>query len=313
MRNKCLFSVIIPVYNVEKYIEKCIDSILNQSYKDYEIIIINDGSTDGSENILKKYNNNKKITIITQENQGLSAARNAGIKKAKGDYIVLVDSDDYIEELLLEKLNENINDNIDIIRYQTRTVDDNYNIIKEYNEEEFISLNPNKAIEKILKYHFVENSWLYCYKKQLFTKNKFKYDVGYIHEDFGLTPLLLLNAKKITSINYIGYNYLIRENSIMNNKDIKKTIKKCNDFIELGIRNINIIKKSKFKNKEILLSYIANSILIKGKELDKISRKKYLNTIKENNIDKYLLNNTIKRKIKRILFKINYNLYLKVI
>ena len=140
-----------------------------------------------------------------------------------------------------------------------------------------------------------------------------KYDEGYIHEDFGLTPLLLLKANKITSLNYIGYNYLIRENSIMNNKDLKKKINKCNDFIELGIRNIELIKKSNLKNKELLLSYIANSILIKGKELNGNSRKEYLKKIKENNVKRYLLTNTTKRKIKKLLFNINYNLYLKVI
>ena len=99
----------------------------------------------------------------------------------------------------------------------------------------------------------------------------------------------------------------------MNNKDNKKTIKKCNDFIDLGIRNINIIKDIKFKNKELLLSYIANSILVKGKELEKKERSKYLKKIKENNIDKYLLTNTMKRKLKKIIYNINYNLYLKVI
>ena len=128
-----------------------------------------------------------------------------------------------------------------------------------------------------------------------------------------MTPLILANTKSIKSINYIGYNYLIRNNSISNSKDINKVKKKCNDFMELGLRNINIIKKLNISNKELLLSYIANSILIKGKELDKVSRKEYLKQIKENNINEYLLNNTIKRKIKRLIFKVNYNLYLMVV
>ena len=313
MKNKILFTIIIPVYNVENYIDKCITSVINQTYKNYEIIVINDGSTDNSKEVLKKYENIKNITIIEQKNKGLSAARNMGIKKAKGDYIVLLDSDDYIEEELLEKLENAINKKTDIIRYQAKTVNEKYEVITEYKEEEFYDLDKNTAIEKILKYHFIENSWLYCYKKELFTKNKLKYDEGYIHEDFGLTPLLLLKANKITSIDYIGYNYLIRENSIMNNKDTKKTIKKCNDFIKLGIRNIKLIKKSDLKNKDLLLSYIANSILIKGKELDLKNRKNYLKIIKENKIEKYILKNTKKRKLKYMLFKINYNLFLKVI
>ena len=313
MKNKILFTIIIPVYNVENYIDKCITSVINQTYKNYEIIVINDGSTDNSKEVIKKYENIKNITIIEQKNKGLSAARNVGIKKAKGDYIILLDSDDYVEEQLLEKLERTINKETDIIRYQARTVNEKYEVITEYKEDEFYDLDNDTAIEKILKYHFIENSWLYCYKKELFTKNKLKYDEGYIHEDFGLTPLLLLKANKITSIDYIGYNYLIRENSIMNNKDSKKTIKKCNDFIELGMRNIELIKKSTLKNKDLLLSYIANSILIKGKELNGNSRKEYLKKIKENNVKRYLLTNTTKRKIKKLLFNINYNLYLKVI
>lgn len=309
---KLKFTIIVPVYNVEKYIDKCIQSILNQTYKNYEIIIINDGSTDNSLKKINTYKNNKKIKIITQQNKGLSAARNTGIKHSNGDYLLFVDSDDYIDNKLLETLNKTIT-NEDLIRFQARTVDELGNTIKEYNEQEFKDLDGNNSLNYILKYHFVENTWLYCYNKKYIECNNFIFDEGYIHEDFGLTPLLLLKTKNITSINYIGYNYLIRNNSIMNNKDTKKTIKKCNDFIWLGTRNIKIINKSNITNKELLLSYIANSILIKGKELDGKNRKEYLKKIKNNNIDKYLLTNTTKRKLKKILYKINYNLYLMVV
>ena len=99
--NKYKFSIIVPVYNVENYVDKCIKSILNQTYKNYEVIIINDGSTDNSLNIINKYKNNKKIKIITQKNKGLSNARNNGMKMATGDYLLFIDSDDYIEDKLL--------------------------------------------------------------------------------------------------------------------------------------------------------------------------------------------------------------------
>ena len=310
--NNIKFSIIVPVYNVEKYIKKCINSILNQTYKNYEIIIINDGSTDKSKKILESYKNIDNIKIINQTNKGLSVARNIGIKNASGDYLLFVDSDDYIDNDLLENLNKNITDE-EIIRFQTRTVDESYKVLKEYNEMPFDTMTGNEALVYILKYHFIENTWLYCYNKIYIEKNNFKFDQGFIHEDFGLTPLLLANTKSIKSINYIGYNYLIRNNSLSNSKDINKVKKKCNDFIELGLRNINIIKNLNISNKELLLSYIASSILIKGKELDKLSRKEYLKQIKENNINEYLLNNTRKRKIKRLIFKVNYNLYLMVV
>lgn len=310
--NNIKFSIIVPVYNVEKYLKKCINSILNQTYKNYEIIIINDGSTDKSKKILESYKNIDNVKIINQTNKGLSVARNIGIKNATGDYLLFVDSDDYIDNDLLENLNKNITDE-EIIRFQTRTVDESYKVLKEYNEMPFDTMTGNEALVYILNYHFIENTWLYCYNKIYIEKNNFKFDQGFIHEDFGLTPLILANTKSIKSINYIGYNYLIRNNSLSNSKDINKVKKKCNDFIELGLRNINIIKKLDISNKELLLSYIANSILIKGKELDKLSRKEYLKQIKENNINEYLLNNTIKRKIKRLIFKVNYNLYLMVV
>ena len=99
------FSIIVPVYNVESYLAKCLDSILCQSYKDYEIIAINDGSTDNSSKILKEYvDKYDNIIVINQENQGLSQARNNGVKEAKGEYIIFADSDDFIEKDLLKKI-----------------------------------------------------------------------------------------------------------------------------------------------------------------------------------------------------------------
>ena len=101
------FSIIVPVYNVEKYLEKCLESILNQTFKDFEAIIVNDGSTDNSQEIIDKYvNKDQKIfKSFKKENGGLSDARNFGIERAKGEYIVFLDSDDYIDENLLNTLN----------------------------------------------------------------------------------------------------------------------------------------------------------------------------------------------------------------
>ena len=87
-------SIIVPVYNVENYIKKCLDSIFDQTYKDYEVIVVNDGTKDNSMNIV----NNYKVKIVTQKNQGLSAARNHGVEKAKGEYLIFLDSDDYLDK-----------------------------------------------------------------------------------------------------------------------------------------------------------------------------------------------------------------------
>ena len=106
------YSIIVPVYNMEKYISKCLDSIFSSTYKNYEVIIVNDGSTDKSDEIIKTYiEKNRNIIYIKEENMGLSTARNNGVSKATGDYIIFVDSDDYIEEKLLENLELNIDNN----------------------------------------------------------------------------------------------------------------------------------------------------------------------------------------------------------
>ena len=106
-----MISIIIPVYNAEKYLGKCLDSILNQTYSDFEIIIVNDGSSDSSDSICKKYMlDEPRIQYIIQKNQGVSAARNTGIKRAKGEYLLFVDADDTIDSLMLKKMLESIED-----------------------------------------------------------------------------------------------------------------------------------------------------------------------------------------------------------
>ena len=98
-------SIIVPIYNVEKYLPRCIESILNQTFKDFELILVNDGSTDSSYEILKEYENKyDNFRVINQKNGGLSAAKNAGIKIAKGEYIAFLDSDDYLDKNFLETL-----------------------------------------------------------------------------------------------------------------------------------------------------------------------------------------------------------------
>ena len=108
------FSIVIPVYNVEKYIKRCLDSVFNQSFKDFEVIVVNDGTKDNSMDIVENYD----VKIITQKNQGLSVARNTGVKKAKGEYIIFLDSDDYIEKDLLKNINKSLDNNPDLVRFK---------------------------------------------------------------------------------------------------------------------------------------------------------------------------------------------------
>ena len=249
------FSIIVPVYNVESYLAKCLDSILCQSYKDYEIIAINDGSTDNSSKILKEYvDKYDNIIVINQENQGLSQARNNGVKEAKGEYIIFVDSDDFIEKDLLKKINDSLLNNPDLVRYQIREVSDK---LTDYNEESFTNLSGKDAFKKIVKYHYVENAWSYAIKKEYYLKNKFSFKKGLLHEDFGLIPLVIIKANIVNSIDYIGYNYVQRNNSIMNNSNYEKIRKKAFDVLEQYLDLINKEKDIYYK------SFLANSTILK--------------------------------------------------
>lgn len=305
------FSLIIPAYNVEKYIKKCLDSVLNQTYNNYEIIIINDGSTDNTSKILESYKSNKKIKIINQENKGLSNARNTGVSNAKGDYILFIDSDDFIEKELLEILNKTINDE-DLVRFQIRILDETNKIIKEYKEETFNNLNGIEAFNKLSKYNLVELAVCYAYKKDTFLKNNYKFEEKTYHEDFGLIPYIIISSKKVTSINYIGYNYLQRKNSIMNNTDYEKEIKKSNDVLK---HYKNLIKWSQNIEGDLTIykSFIANSVILKSLNLKEKDYKNYIKKLKEYKVYDDLLTNNKENKIKKILIKISPKLYYKII
>lgn len=305
------FSLIIPAYNVEKYIKKCLDSVLNQTYNDYEIIIINDGSTDNTSKLLESYKSSKKIKIINQENKGLSNARNTGVSNAKGDYILFIDSDDFIEKELLEILNKTIKDE-DLIRFQIRILDETNKIIKEYKEETFNNLNGIEAFNKLSKYNLVELAVCYAYKKDTFLKNNYKFEEKTYHEDFGLIPYIIISSKKVTSINYIGYNYLQRKNSIMNNTDYEKEIKKSNDVLK---HYKNLIKWAQNIKGDLTIykSFIANSVILKSLNLKEKDYKNYIKKLKEYKVYDDLLTNNKENKIKKILIKISPKLYYKII
>ena len=293
------FSIIIPVYNVEKYLEKCLDSIKNQTYKDYEVIIVNDGTKDNSMDIAKKYD----FKIINQKNQGLSAARNTGVKNATGDYLLFVDSDDYLEKDLLKELNKSLKNNPDLVRFQIKEVYEDGKEIN-YPEEEFQNKSGVEAFSIISKYHFVENAWAYLYKKTFYEKNKFKFKEGTIHEDFGIVPLIIMKANKVNSINYLGYNYLQRSGSIMSQKNYEKTKKKVEDFYNHYLYLIEEINKTSLDSK-VFKSFISNSLIIKICELDNKDYQEYKKLLKKEKVFDNLLVDTTTRKIKKILLKIS--------
>ena len=145
------FSIIIPIYNVEKYLRKCLDSVASQTYNNFEVIIVIDKCDDNSEKIADKYIKKYGWTKIYEEHTGLAKARNIGIQKATGDYIVLLDSDDYLENDFLETINKALNDKPDILRFQVRDIINDQKI--DHNEIGFDSTNGTEAFNKIVRFY----------------------------------------------------------------------------------------------------------------------------------------------------------------
>lgn len=291
------FSIIIPVYNTSEYLEKCINSVLNQKYTYFEIIIINDGSTDNSSEILEKYKSNTKIRIIEQSNHGLSYSRNIGVKYASGDYILFVDSDDFIKEELLQNLNEYITDE-DMIKFTYEEQKHTMNTLSD--TIEFNGLNGSDALTNLIESKIMfEMAWMYAYKKDYILN--FKFEEGKYHEDFGLIPIMILNSNKISSINYPGYVYnRINETSITAYTSLEKEYKKASD-------TLYFFKKVKEKEtNKYVLSFYANGTLSRIKNLKKPYKNKYMKELKKEKVYDYILTDNFKRKTKKIILKLKF-------
>ncbi len=301
------FSIVIPVYNVEKFIKRTLDSIKSQTFKDYEVIVVNDGSTDKSMDICKKYD----VKIINSKHVEVSEARNIGAKQAKGEYLVFLDSDDWWDKDLLKEINKSLDNDPDLVRFQVRTVTDN-DERTDYNEEEFTGLTGEEAFNRIVKFHYIESIWCYAIRRKYYEKEKFEFKKGTIHEDFGLTPLVVIKASRVNSIKYIGYNYYRRSGSIMNTPDYNWTKRKVKDFynhylnLDKEIEKVNVDKK-------IFKSYIANSMIMKICELNNPEYKEYKKKLKEHKVYDNLLTDTFSRKIKKTIYKISPKLAVKFI
>ena len=256
-------SIVLPVFNVEKYLERCIKSILEGTYKDLELVIVNDGTKDDSENIiiryLEKYNN---ITYIVKENGGLSHARNVGYTYAKGEYIAFFDSDDYIEKDMYEKLMAKLKDyNYDIVacdlymEYEQtgKKIYVGSNVEKEYKdvEEDNNGISIRKEIMENI-YIAVHNK---IYKKELIEKTFEKgmpFVNGMYYEDIVYTYSILQNTRSISFVKEPLYYYVQRTSSISNNYD-----KKLYDIItsvEMLIENA--VENNRFEDYKEILEYI---------------------------------------------------------
>lgn len=215
-----LISVIVPIYNVEPYLHKCVDSILNQTYKNIEIILVDDGSTDSCGEICDSIaNKDKRIIVIHKENGGLSDARNAGIEILKGKYVTFIDSDDWVEPTYVEQLYKLIAENdADLAVCDFYCIDSENHIYNSPSTDgEVFVWNREEAVSMLLSGNKMSTSaWAKLYKSKYFVEKEIRYPKGKLYEDIPVTYKILLEADKIVFGNYALYNYFIRQQSISN-------------------------------------------------------------------------------------------------
>lgn len=242
-------SVIVPVYNVEEYLRKCLDSLVNQTLKEIEIIVVNDGSPDNSQVIIDEYTKKYKDKVkgYIKENGGLGSARNYGLKKATGEYIAYVDSDDYVELDMFEKMYHKAQEeDLDIVVCTLKNISED----KGYIDTEPLYLKSDDS-----KFNAFLSGVGVCnriYKRTLLTNFEFKSGVWY--EDLAFSCKVIMNAKNIGFINEGFYNYLKRPGSIMNNNNLKRNLEILDAFDDA----LDYIKKNpKFKKYYDEIEYLA--------------------------------------------------------
>lgn len=252
-QEKALISIIIPVYKVEKYLEKCIQSVINQTYENLQIILVDDGSPDNCGKICDEYaKKDHRIEVIHKSNGGLSDARNKGLEIAKGEYIGFIDSDDYIESDMYEvlyNLLKQYNADVSICNFYTVSqgkiaIKNAENGIKEYNRIEILK-------EVLLDNNIQSYAWNKLYKKELF--DEIKYPVGKKYEDIGTTFYLLEKCNKVVVTGKPEYYYINRQDSIVNNvtettiTDYIELIMQRYDYIEENIKELSSYNKDYLK------------------------------------------------------------------
>lgn len=310
-----LVSIIIPVYNNKSTIRRCIESSINQTMEDIEIILINDGSQDNSLKVLEEYASKykKKIKLYNKENTGIADTRNFGVEKAEGKYIMFLDADDYISVELLQKLKKYMEQGIELIKYKMKIIEGAKE--KKTNSISFEDTSGEEGFNKLCFTDvFMDSPCLYLIDKTIFTKNNLKFTKNTYHEDFGLMPFVILNAKTMVSTDIYGYNYIQSSNSIMRNNDYEKTIKKANDMLIHYDNMIEKVKNTKINPKTIenLKIYYTNSIILKLYELKEKEQNQYIKEIRKRKMQNNIKARNIKQFIKKIILNLNIKLYLKI-
>ncbi len=304
MEENELISVIIPVYKVEKYLRKCLDSIINQTYKNLEIILVDDGSPDACPQICDEYEkNDDRIKVIHKENGGLSSARNAGLDKCTGEYIAFIDSDDYVDKTYIEKLYKAAKDNNAQIAICSFFYTDETGKIWKGDKLDNKVVSGDEKMDLVYFYlkNYIVVAWGKIYHKSIWKNLRFP--VGRIAEDLFVCDVTFINANAVCFIDEYLYFYLQRSDSIMG-KIINKGSKQALDVIEAYKERLNRLDSdSKYINCatiQLLDSYIIAYRRVKHNKTLKTEVR--TDFIKQYKLYKNCKLN-IKRHIKYFLFK----------
>lgn len=316
-------TVVVPIYNVEKYLRKCVDSILNQSFKVDEIILVDDGSLDHSGDIADEYASRyKQIKVIHQKNGGLSAARNAGIEVATREYIAFVDSDDYIDSVMYEELIKNLkNENADLSIGGVWTELENGKGYSLYTPNIKKTWNKVEGLIELNSFKYFNMSFCDAiFKRQLFEETaygegKLRFPVGKLCEDFYLMHRIIARTNKIVYTSTPFYHYVQRENSISRNVKINiapmdASIKQL-EFYNEWFPELAYIAKTAvfFAHVSMFTSYCRSGQDCPQKlieEIDTVCFKYLLSVIKNQHIPKL-------KKIQAIIFCFSKTLYKAVV
>jgi len=309
-------SIIIPVFNAENTLKRCLDSVLQQKDDELEIVVINDGSKDLSDEIMQEYKLRypEIISYYKKQNTGVADTRNYGIAKAKGKYIMFLDSDDYIDIDLYSIIKQYIEKNIELIKFKLQRVDENNNIIEKVTGPIFEKTTGEEGFKYLYASDvLLDSPCVYVMKKDIFIRNKLLFNVGTEHEDFGLIPFVIVLASSMISIDFYGYQYVQSNGSITRNNDYNKTKKKAYDALKqydealIKIEKYNINKNTA----DYLKIYYTNAILLKTETLEDKDQKQYINEIKKRRMIKNIKSSNIKQLLRKIILLLSIKQYLK--
>lgn len=270
-------SVIVPVYNVGKYLKKCLESLVNQTLKDIEIVVVNDGSTDNSQDIIDEYKSKypKTIKVIKQTNQGISASRNNAISIAKGKYLAFIDGDDYAKTDMLESSYDYIEQKqADIVVWDYYEVDENDNVLRVENIPDFKDANIEK--QPNLLFTINPGPCNKLYKRSLFKDIKFPNDRTK-YEDLMTITKILINANKISKLNKCCSYYVIRDNSETRTVDVRsfdiiKALEDINNYMKDKLTFEKFYEEVMFLN----IKHIMYQVLKQGYSIDTSMSKKFI-------------------------------------